>query len=192
MFSNQTSLRAERSGTGHSDPPPPIWLLITLNSGPTLTTPTVKGKVHTPTIQRNHPVWWGMGTRKRWVRRGIVDVAPPLGSDRQPVTYLRDKASQRGDLTRPHHGNRLFCFPPASSPSLVSADAVSLCPLSTLCLASCASVSKAVYWLKNIFAKVDGKVKLEFFSRFYLYYIFAYSTLHANYSAIFIYLLLKD
>lgn len=62
-----------------------------------------------------------------------------------------------------------------------------------LCCALLLYVSKQSGLLaQNTFAKVNGKVKLEFFSRFYLYYIFAYSTLHANYSAIFIYLLFKD
>lgn len=66
------------------------------------------------------------GAKKKKKKGGCVDVAPPLGSDRQPVTQLRDKASQRGDLTRSRHGNRLFRFPPDSS--LIS------CPSSPPCL----------------------------------------------------------
>lgn len=61
-----------------------------------------------------------------------------------------------------------------------------------LCLAPVCVSKQSGLLAQNTFAKVDGKVNVEFFSRFYLYYIFAYSTLHANYSAIFIYLLFKD
>lgn len=105
-----------------------------------------------------------------------------ISSDWQPVTYLRDKALQRGDLIlssphRCHHHHCIslfsqfsFCLPPPFFLSFSSFfDAVS-CPLSMLCLAP-VSVSKQSGLLaqkrkKKTFAKVDGKIKVEFFSRF--------------------------
>lgn len=120
MFSNQTSLLAEHNGTGHSGHPRPHLDSWSLLNPDWQSHTTLQAKVQpssNPDHPKKSPCLVGNGekgeagaTKKRWVCGGIGDVAPPLGSDRQPVTYLRDKASQRGDRTRPRHGNRLFRF----------------------------------------------------------------------------------